>query len=343
MPDKKYSAIGDSDRLARARRIVYSPPYMTAEPLVHEAICVLNALVTKNDPAAMHQLGQIYWEGLLLECNESIALELFSKAVSLGYPPALISLGAMLHAKSETDADFEVALYYYRSFTKWKKQRSSNMDSFHAICATQRLVHIGEVGLNEIEFLASFKVVIDGVAKNAPITVLRKINDWRLKAKQDVVEIQRNLYATDQKNNLHINPRKLPLVSTFGNGYTVRLTGDESIKALGLIHGWSKIECWIPLNDFGFSPAMLPSFYSMQEFGCPYGHLTKSALGMIKNGLDIDRPISNIDRIKKFCFEVFGWESRKIISGYKYCIVFSQDSLNKVVSLYCDGYKTVSL
>lgn len=292
--------IGDSEALYKARSVLYSKDERVSNEELEETIHVLRLMVAKNDPAAMHQLGQVLWEGLVVDKNLKEAAVLFENAISLKHPPALVSLGAMRHAYGLSYEDYERAADCYNSYLEWLQKEETRLGS-EALFYARNVVHIGEVGLNEREFLSRFGITINDISYLASTPVLRKINDWRLAAKRRVASIQRGVFERNPKKNAHINLRRLPLSPLNGFCVTATLAGDQCLTHLGLSLGWagSVTQLWIPLTDFGIREKELPSLQAIKKFNCPYGCLSDSAANKIRASIDAPSSFSLMKEIAK--------------------------------------------
>lgn len=333
--------IGDSEALYRARIVLYSKPNACSPDELAGAITALRHMVENNDPAAMHQLGQVLWEGLVVAKDDQEALELFEKAVALNHAPALISLGAYHQANAQTDSDYERATAFYEAYFDWQEQENSRLGR-DAIFYARNLVPIGSSGLNEREFFRSFGISMNGVSYLAPTPVLRKINDWRLDAKQGVSSFQKIKYEQDPTNS-HFNPRLPPLAPINGFRPTAALGGDHYITHLGLELAWTiqpqhRRRLWIPLTEFGFPENDLPSLNSMEEFDCCLGNISKSTADKIRASIDAPPSMSMTERVKNLWQGLFAHHPREK-PEYKLLITFFFAPEGASCIAYVDGRK----
>jgi hypothetical protein len=293
----QYRTFGDSEALHKVRSILYSNTGELPNDELDGVINSLRLMAARNDLAAMHQLGQILWEGLVVEKDVREASALFEKAISMNYSPAYVSLGAFRHANAQSDNDYERAAECFNAYSNWQQQEEQRLGS-DALFYARNLVHIGETGLNEWEFVTRFGISINDVSYLATSSVLRKINDWRLAAKRMVASFQRSELERNPRKSSHINPRRLPLAPLNGFCVTATLAGDENITHLGLSLGWGRQSSilWLPLTDFGIRNSEQPSLQSIEKFSCIYGYLSESAANKIRSSIDSPNSISLLKR-----------------------------------------------
>ncbi|QRM18386.1 hypothetical protein GBK02_02715 [Dechloromonas sp. TW-R-39-2] len=261
------------------------------------ALTALRSMAENNDPAAMHLLGQVLWDGLLVERDVLGALLLFESAIALNHPPALVSIGAYYHANAKSEADFERAANYYKAYFDWRQEEETRLGG-EAVIYAQNQVRLGEVGLTEREFFRSFAISMNGVSYTATTTVLKQINDWRLAAKRKVIEIQKKLYKRNPGKS-SFNPRTLPLAPMNGFCATGALVGDQCITHLELSLGWEGQlhRACIPLTDFGVPKNGLPNLRTLKEFACPIGCVPANCADEIRVAIDAPPSFSLRDAV----------------------------------------------
>ena len=155
-----------SEALSEIRGAIYSDVGGLVEI---KAVEKLKLLADQKVPEAMHQLGQLLWEGVAVHADVEKAFRNISEAVAVGHSPAMTSLGAMSMVGAGCERNFATALNWYR-------RRSETWDGMSDI-------RIGRVGLTDYEFRSAFSLEINSRRLEAPDSVLERFNHWRLESK----------------------------------------------------------------------------------------------------------------------------------------------------------------
>jgi hypothetical protein len=200
-----------------------------------KAVEKLEQLADQKVPEAIHQLGQLLWEGVAVHADEEKAFRYISEAVALGHSPAMTSLGAMCMVGAGCDKNFAAALnLYHRRRETWDGMPS---------------IRIGRVGLNDNEFRSEFSLEMNGRRLVAPDSVLEKFNHWRLESKAKFIDKQS---ATLEKNPNAlggVSKRQLPFKGYIG-GSCLRITGSKQIEKIGFREELIGSEFWISWSEF---------------------------------------------------------------------------------------------
>jgi hypothetical protein len=221
-----------SKALSAIRGTIYSDVGGLAEI---KAVEKLQRLSDQKVPEALHQLGQLLWEGIAVQADEGKAFRYISEAVSMGHSPAMTSLGAMYMVGAGCEKSFAAALNWYRRGREtWDKMPS---------------IQFGRVGLNKYEFRSEFNLELNGRRLVAPDSVLERFNHWRLESKAKFIDKQS---ATLEKNPNAlggVSKRQLPFKGYIG-GSCFRISGAKHIEKIGFREELIGSEFWVNWSEF---------------------------------------------------------------------------------------------
>ncbi len=227
-----------SEALTAIRATIYSDVGGLAEI---KAVEKLEQLANQKVPEAMHQLGQLLWEGVAVYADEEKAFRYISEAVAMGYSPAMTSLGAMCMVGAGCEKSFAAAL-------NWYCRRRETWDGMPSI-------RIGRVGLNDNEFRSEFSLELNGRRLVAPDSVLERFNHWRLESKAKFIDKQSAILEKDPNALGGVSKRHLPFKGYIG-GSCLRISGSKEIEKIGFREDSIGSEFWIRWSEF--SGAGLP-------------------------------------------------------------------------------------
>lgn len=227
-----------SEVLSAIRGTIYSNAGSLAEI---KAVEKLEQLADQKVPEAMHQLGQLLWEGVVVQADERKAFRYISEAVAMGHSPAMTSLAAMCMVGAGCEKSFAAALNWYR-------RRRETWDGTPS-------VRIGRVGLNDNEFRSEFSLELNGRQLVAPDSVLERFNHWRLESKARFIDKQSVILEKDPNALGGVSKRQLPFKGYIG-GSCLRISGSKEIEKIGFREDLIGSEFWIRWSEF--SGAGLP-------------------------------------------------------------------------------------
>lgn len=236
------------DQLRLARGCIYGRKGELSEP---DSLAVLERLVVQDVPGAMLLLGHLYWEGIIVERDDSRAFQLISKAVAMDFVPAMSSLGGLYFSGVGCNKDFEKALHWYEQ----GGNRRNNFD----------YIHVGGVALDVFEFQSSFGLSLNYVQHLAPGRLLEKLNRWLLDCKRNVIAKQATVLESNPNAFAGTHKRCLPFKGSIGGSPELILTGEEAIEQIGWRDASLEEDVWFPMTELGFDRGGLPKFSVLQS------------------------------------------------------------------------------
>ena len=240
----------NDEQLRLARNSIYGK---CGEYSEHEALSIIERLVTLELPSAMLLLGHLYWEGFVVERDDRMAFELISKAVAMDFIPAMTSLGGLYFSGTGCVKDFDKAVHWY-------EQGEARGDGFYS-------VHVGAVALGGFEFQRSFGLSVNGVQHPAPRSFLGKLNRWLLDCKRKVVAKQAAVLDRNPNAYAGSPKRYLPFMGSIGGSPALKLAGQRTIEQIGWRNAFLDEAVWFPLAELGFDHGDLPTFSGLMSLG----------------------------------------------------------------------------
>lgn len=215
-----------------------------------EALSVVEALAVEEYPAAMFELGLLYWKGFVVDQNHKRAFRLISKAVEAGFIPAMSSLGGLYFSGIGCEKNFDKAMHWYEQ-SEVQEQGYYNE-------------RIGAVALSKTEFRREFTVSLNDINRSLPSAFLEKLNQWRLACKREVVSEQSATLCRNPTAFFGTHKRCLPFNNSLGDS-CLKFAGQHSIEQIGWRNSWLDEEIWFSLTELGFKPSELPPFSLMNR------------------------------------------------------------------------------
>ncbi|MEI7611890.1 MAG: tetratricopeptide repeat protein [Betaproteobacteria bacterium] len=156
--------VGNSERQLRiALLAIYGADDRSS---VEEALSIIELLSIEKYPAALFELGLLYWKGLVVAQNHRLAFQLICQAVEMNFAPAMSSLGALYFSGIGCDKNFDKAIYWYEQSEK------QQLNFYHE--------RMDSVALNKSEFRRRFDISINDIHRAIPRILLERLNQWRL-------------------------------------------------------------------------------------------------------------------------------------------------------------------
>lgn len=227
------------DAFEQVRALLYHHPSEAKDAAALPAL--LELAHAKRYPAALHLLGQMYWEGIAVEPDLDRAFALVSEAVDAGHRPAMDSLASMHLVGAGCPRNFAEALRWHR---RLRDESGTTTDLW------QR-VHIGAVGLDKYQFVDALEIELNDQRLVAEDALLERINLALLDLKGTAVRLQSEEIARNPGAYGNVGPRQLPCAGVSGPATASHLLcGEATIDHFGLRDGWSGATRLFPLRDF---------------------------------------------------------------------------------------------
>lgn len=217
-----------------------------------EALSVIEMLASDEYPAALFELGLLYWKGFVVAQDFKMAFRLISKAVEMDFIPAMSSLGGLYFSGIGCEQNFDKAMHWYA-------QGETNIPGYYN-------ARIGAVALSKEEFRREFVVSISRIEHSIPIVLLEQLNQWRLACKKEVASEQLATLGRDPSAFSGAHKRCLPVKNSIGDS-CIKFAGKQSIEKIGWRNSWLDEEIWFPLSEFGFKHSELPLFSRLKDLG----------------------------------------------------------------------------